>query len=109
MADQWVPAGERYRVAYGYRSRLLNVHRSIAYAVGIVRSVIFWISWDLFPPVSPSFVEILDRFSGASLRRWTFAAEASAPVSTMEFVVKDLTADLMLLDVDEFEAKYGWR
>jgi len=58
-------------------------------------------------PVSPSFVEIIDRSDGATLRRWDLGAEEVQPVSTMEYIVKDVAADLLRLDVDEFELKYG--
>jgi hypothetical protein len=102
----WVPAGERFRIAYGYQSSPLNVHRSIAYAAGVVRVLASMATWGAVSAVSPSFVEVLDRSTGATLRRWNLAAEDVAPVSTMEYIVKDLTADLMLLDVHDFEERY---
>jgi hypothetical protein len=104
--DGWVPAGERYRVTHGYQSRVLNAHSSLAVAAGVVRGLLSQFLWDLFEPVPKTFVEILDRGSGATLRRWDLDAEAFASVPTTEYLVKEVTADLMLLDVAAFEAKY---
>jgi hypothetical protein len=103
---EWVPAGERYRVTHGYQDPLLNVHRSLAVAIGTVRGLLSQLLWGLFEPVPRTFVEILDRGSGATLKRWDLDAEDFASVPTTEYLVKDVTADLMLLDVAAFEAKY---
>jgi hypothetical protein len=104
--DTWAPAGERYRVTYGYQSRLLNANHSLAVAVGSVGGLLSQFMWELFEPVPKTFVEILDRGTGATLKRWDLDAEAFASVPTTEYLVKEVTADLMLLDTAAFIAKY---
>jgi hypothetical protein len=104
--DAWAPAGERYRVTHGYQSRVLNVHKSFAVAVGAVRGLLSEFLGDLFEPVPKTFVAIMDRGSGATLKRWDLDAEGIAPVPTTEYLVKEVTADLMLLDVAAFVDKY---
>lgn len=101
-----MPAGEQYRIAYGYQSSLLNVHRSVAYVAGALRVLASMVTWGAVSAVAPSFVEVLNRSTGETLQRWNLRAEDVAPVSTMEYIVKDLTADLMLLDVNDFQARY---
>ena len=105
--NEWVPAGEKYRVAYGYQSRLLNSSRLALVSVSIVRTLLAQITWDWFSPVPKTFVEVLDRGTGATLRRWSLDAERFASVPTTEHMVKEITADLMLLDTEVFVAKYA--
>lgn len=104
--DDWAPAGERYRVAHGYQNPALHVHRVFAVALGSARGLLSQLLWGLFEPVPPTFVEILDRRSGAVLKRWNLDAEDFAPVPSTEYLVKEVTADLRLLDAPAFEAKY---
>ena len=104
--ETWAPAGERYRVTYGYQNRLLNANRSLAVAVGSARALLSQFMWELFEPVPKTFVEILDRGTGATLKRWNLDAEGFAAEPTTEYLVKEVTADLMLLDAAAFVAKY---